>query len=225
MYNGYGTILVRFPGQYDIIGNGLYYNYHRDYDPSTGRYLQSDPIGNAGGVNTYAYTNGNPVMMVDPLGLACLDPVYAWIYRESGGASFNQGFVEFSAGFGDSLTWGITRYIRQVDSGSEIVNTSSGYYYAGSGVGMVTSGGVTAVGIRQARKGLYNYRRAQLWPNHTATRRATQQRRLSRARGDIGNGISIVGAEITLGVVKGEIEGAAADLAAKNTSGSGCECE
>ncbi|MEQ3696658.1 MAG: RHS repeat-associated core domain-containing protein [Pseudomonadales bacterium] len=78
VHNGYDieetttteSLHVKFPGQYDIIGNGLYYNYHRDYDPSIGRYLQSDPIGNAGGVNTYAYTSGNPVMMVDPLGLA-----------------------------------------------------------------------------------------------------------------------------------------------------------
>ncbi|WP_211327524.1 RHS repeat-associated core domain-containing protein [Umboniibacter marinipuniceus] len=76
VHNGYDieetttteSLHVKFPGQYDIIGNGLYFNYHRDYDPSIGRYLQSDPIGNAGGVNTYAYTNGNPVMMVDPWG-------------------------------------------------------------------------------------------------------------------------------------------------------------
>jgi uncharacterized protein RhaS with RHS repeats len=45
------------------------YNYYRTYDPSTGRYLESDPIGLAAGLNTYSYVSNMPTMQVDPFGL------------------------------------------------------------------------------------------------------------------------------------------------------------
>lgn len=71
--DGDGTPFVfnlRYPGQYYDAETGLNYNYYRDYEPATGRYVKSDPIGaQGGGVNTYAYVLDNPLNSIDPLGL------------------------------------------------------------------------------------------------------------------------------------------------------------
>ena len=63
---------LRFPGQYYDAGMGTHYNYQRYYDPGTGRYLTSDSIGLAGGLNTYLYADANPVRYIDPEGLSTI---------------------------------------------------------------------------------------------------------------------------------------------------------
>ncbi len=69
--SGQGTFEynLRFPGQYRDKETATNYNYFRDYDPATGRYVQSDPIGLRGGLSTYVYVDGAPTGRRDRLGL------------------------------------------------------------------------------------------------------------------------------------------------------------
>ena len=61
---------LRLPGQYFDKETNLHYNYYRNYNPSIGRYDESDPIGLRGGLNTYAYVGAEPLTGIDPMGLA-----------------------------------------------------------------------------------------------------------------------------------------------------------
>jgi RHS repeat-associated protein len=69
--SGLGTFSynLRFPGQYYDAETGTHYNYYRDYDPSIGRYIESDPVGLLGGTNTYGYVGASPIRLSDPRGL------------------------------------------------------------------------------------------------------------------------------------------------------------
>lgn len=69
---------MRFPGQRFDKASGLSYNYFRNYDSSVGRYLESDPVGLNGGINTYSYAYGDPLGGADPRGTQVMPPLFFW---------------------------------------------------------------------------------------------------------------------------------------------------
>ncbi len=86
---------LRFPGQYFLLESGLHYNWHRHYDPTTGRYLQADPLGFVDGPSLYAYALSAPTQTVDPAGGAAIrsrifDPLT--MGPEMGGGGGRGGF-------------------------------------------------------------------------------------------------------------------------------------
>ncbi|WP_363799101.1 RHS repeat-associated core domain-containing protein [Lysobacter firmicutimachus] len=87
-----GTAFVfdlRFPGQRFDAATGLNYNYFRDYDQSSGRYHESDPLGLGAGVSTYSYATSNPNLLIDRFGL---DAEVIWFaYDPMGNTTFYNG--------------------------------------------------------------------------------------------------------------------------------------
>ena len=123
----------------------LYLTRHRLYAPSLRRFLSSDPVGLSGGLNLYAYANGNPLAYIDPLGLS------PWIrisgfFKMIGGAveaAVGYGFAAFTAETGIGIAAGVAVGLHGTDV------TYAGYYEMVSGVpyDTLTSQGLQAIGL------------------------------------------------------------------------------
>jgi len=145
-YSPYGLVGAQetIPNPFQYVGyfgvmaesHGLYYMRARYYDPEVGRFINKDPIGYAGGVNLFAYVSNNPVMYIDPLGLAYFgyrplgstpswwakgpgtnpvddalntEHVHEHIFYEDGKTPSNEGF------FGDNGAWNKPGVVRPDD--------------------------------------------------------------------------------------------------------------
>jgi RHS repeat-associated protein len=121
----------------------------RDYDAEIGRWTAKDPILFAGGdANLYAYVLNDPINLIDPMGTDWLDAL--------------EVVSDFSAGFGDTLTFGATDWIRDQIGGNESVDKCSGAYAWGQraelGFEIAATGGSGALrglAARASRKQVY----------------------------------------------------------------------
>jgi RHS repeat-associated protein len=102
--SGTHTVRLRLPGQIDLGTGGINYNYFRDYDPNVGRYLESDPVGLGGGINTYSYVGDNPIKLIDEDGLMGHGPGRP-PYSPGQGPGTMQGPFGTACGVGPSAHW------------------------------------------------------------------------------------------------------------------------
>ncbi|MBO6558405.1 MAG: RHS domain-containing protein [Pseudomonadales bacterium] len=249
-YTSFGSIIetislednpLRFPGQYHDVETDTYYNYFRDYDPSLGRYIQSDPIGLRGGLNTYGYVHQNPLIYTDPTGeavpalllacasnLACAAAARAGVGGIIGGLSAAVGALSdpcFDGSLADVIGIGAA-----VGAGSSFVPGGGALGGALLRGGLAGAGG-NAVGQYAANDGFdgFSYGDALVSGGIGATAMGTGNvvglsSALNAVRGGAGVSEAMAIGGSHGGAVAGAIEAAGTLGQLPNNGGTNCEC-
>ena len=154
-----------FTGHFTHKDSDLILTHFRPYLPTLGRWLSPDPIGEAGGINLYAYVSNNPINLYDPLGLI---EHGSWAYHLLTGRSGD--FIENAAnaftGFGDSLSFGVSQKIRKAMGTDHLVDKCSKSYKGGEWAGVAAGVAMGGAGAARAAGGVKNiakYELGQKW--------------------------------------------------------------
>ena len=129
--SAYGNRFMFTGREYDS-ESGLYYYRARNYSPWIGRFLQTDPIGYAAGLNLYTYCGNNPIIYIDPYGLKYWEPVVGRI------GDFAGGVYDYLGGRQGEVYWGGGA---RALGGVGTMILSGSYIYGSGGLGGLARGG------------------------------------------------------------------------------------
>ena len=122
-----GTYTPRFTfSSKERDASGLVYHGFRYYSPVLCRWISEDPIGEAGGINLYQFCWNDPVNGIDPYGEDVADYNWDWLYNTS----------DALAGFGDTISWGLTSWLREQMGYNDSTDPCSSSYRGGEIAGI-----------------------------------------------------------------------------------------
>jgi len=140
--SGAWDTVVGYTGHHWQERSRLYLTWYRQYDPNLGRWLSRDPIGEGGGMNLYGYVLNNPINFYDPDGLFLQD----WFYNTDFSPVLDP-ITNFSAGWGDGLSFGLTDWAREKMGNNDSVNKCSSSYTAGEWTGFANGSALGGAGL------------------------------------------------------------------------------